>query len=140
MWYGLTKRDFIKGLLFFAELGIFAAAAGLIGVAVSRPESKNYGALLYLMIGLPGIWVVTSGIISIAWLKVDDGQVEWYLWKKVKLLNCSIEDITHIGAGRVSAYIIKNRKGTIRLLGMHMGNRNVLSDYLMEKNPNIQYL
>lgn len=140
MWYGLSKENIVRGLLIFTGLGVIAAVAGLIGGAVSNSGPKNYWALLFLLLALPGIWIALVSILTITWLKVDDRQVEWYLWKKVRLLSCPIDDITHLGRGSVSAFVIKTKKGTIRLLGLHMRNRKKLSNYLMEKNPNIQWL
>jgi hypothetical protein len=140
MWYGLTKENITRGLVIFTGLGVVAAVAGLIGGEISNSGPKNYWALLILFLAIPGIWIVLVAILTITWLKVDNQQVEWYLWKKVRLFGCPIEDITHIGGGSVSAFVIKTRKGTIRLFGLDIGNRKRLSKYLMEKNPNIQWL
>lgn len=111
MWYGLTKENIIRGFLIFVGLGIIAAVAGFIGAEFSDPGPNNPWALLFLVLIIPGIWVALSLILTITWLRVDDKKVEWFLWKKVRLLSCPIEDITHIGRGLVSAFILKTRTG-----------------------------
>ena len=140
MWYGMTKKDIVRGLIVFFGIGLFAVLIGLIGSYFEKTEPKNYWALLLLLAAIPGIWLALVSVLTITWLKVTDEQVEWYLWKNFRLLSCPIADITHIGRGLVSAFIIKTKKGTIRLLGLHVANRTELSNHLVSINPNIQRL
>jgi len=117
MWYGLTKKNIVHGLIIFVVIGAVAVLLGLVAVLFAKPGPRNYGALLFLFVAIPGIWLVLVSILTITWLKVDNDQVEWYLWKRIHLLSCPIADITHIGGGSFSAVIIKTNKGTIRLFG-----------------------
>ena len=140
MWYGLTKKNIVRGLIVFFAIGISAAVLGLIGVQFEKPGPRNYWAILFLVAAIPGIWLVLVSILTITWLKVGDEQVEWYLWKKIRILSCPIADITHVGGGSFSAVIIKTNKGTIRLFGLHLRDRMKLSNHLMEINKDIQWL
>ena len=140
MWYGLTRKNILHGLIVFCVIGAVAALAGLIGAFFSKPGPRNYWALLFLFAAIPGIWLVLVSILTITWLKVDDGWVEWYLWKKIRILRCPVSDITHIGGGSFSAVVIRTRRGTIRLFGLHLRDRRKLSDHLLELNPNIKWL
>jgi len=137
MWYGLTRQNIVHGLIVFFAIGVFAALLGLIGVQFEKPGPRNYWALLFLVAVIPGIWLVLVAILTITWLKVGDEHVEWYLWKKIRILSCPIAEITHIGGGSFSAVIIKTTRGTIRLFGLHCRDRMRLAEHLMEINQNI---
>lgn len=140
MWYGLTKRNIVHGLIAFAVIGVVAALLGLVSALFAKPGPRNYWALLFLFAAIPGIWLILVSIFTITWLKVDNEQVEWYLWKKIRLLSCPIADITHIGGGSFSAVIIRTKKGTIRLFGLHLRDRMKLANHLRELNQNIKWL
>jgi hypothetical protein len=140
MWYGLTKKNIISGLIIFVLIGAVAVLLALVSTLFKDPGSRNYWALLFLFVVVPGIWLVLVSILSATWLRVDKEHVEWYLWKKIHLLKCPIADITHIGGGSFSAVIIKTKKGTIRLLGLHHRDRKKLSSHLMELNQSIKWL
>jgi len=140
MWYGLTKDKIIHGLIIFSGIGIIAALLGMVSGFLSESGPKNYWALLFLVAAIPGIWLILVSFLTITWLKVDNEQIEWYLWKKICLLSCSTMDITHIGGGTFSAVLIKTKKGTIRLFGLHLKDKRKLSDHLIEINHNIKRL
>ncbi|HUL21799.1 MAG TPA: hypothetical protein VLZ10_10110 [Thermodesulfobacteriota bacterium] len=140
MWYGLTKKNIVHGLIVFSAIGFFAAFVGMIGFQFEKSGPRNYWALLFLMAVIPGIWLVLVLFLTVTWLKVDNEQIEWYLWKKIRIFSCPITDITHIGGGSLSAVIIKTRKGTIRLFGLHHSDTKKLSKHLMQINKNIQEL
>lgn len=140
MWYGLSKQNVVHGLIVFFIIGIVAALLGLIGVQFEKPGPRNYWALAFLVAFIPGIWLALVAILTITWVKVDNEQVHWYLWKKIRILSCPISDVTHIGSGTLSAVIIKTKRGTIHLLGLHLADRGKLSDSLMERNKNIRWL
>src|SRR5262249_59161965 len=88
-----------------------------------------------LLVGIPGIWVALAAILSSTWLKIEGNELSWYLWKRFLLLRCSTEDILWIGGGSFSALVIRTRKGTIRLFGIHAGDRYLLTDLLRTANP-----
>ena len=140
MWYGLTKKNIISGLIIFVVIGAVAVLLALISTLFKDPGPRNYWALLFLFLVVPGIWLVLVSILSATWLKIEKEQVEWYLWKKIRLFKCPIADITHIGGGSFSAVIIKTKKGTIRLFGLHHRDRIKLSSHLMELNQSIKWL
>jgi hypothetical protein len=140
MWYGLSRQNVVHGLIVFSVIGVVAALLGMIGVQFEKPGPRNYWALVFLVAAIPGIWLALVAILTITWLKVDNEQIHWYLWKKIRILSCPISDVTHIGGGSFSAVIIKTRRGTIHLFGLHLRDRGKLSDYLMERNENIQWI
>jgi len=136
----INQEKYCSRANYFFAIGIFAALIGLVAVLFAKPGSRNYWALLFLVVAIPRIWLVLVSILTITWLKVGNEQVEWYLWKRIRILSCPIADITHIGGGSFSAVIIKTTKGTIRLFGLHLRDRMKLSNHLMEINKNIQWL
>ena len=138
MWYGLTKKHIVQGLIVFFLIGVFAALLGLVVSLFSKPGPRNYWALLFLLAAIPGIWLVLVSILTITWLKVSDEKIEWYLWKKILLLSCPIADIKRIGGGSFSAVVIKTNKGTIHLFGLHNRDRINLSNHLLGLNKNIK--
>ena len=140
MWYGLSRQNILHGLMVFSVIGIVGALLVLIGVQFEEPGPRDYWALAYLMAAIPGIWLVLVAILTITWLKVDQERIHWYLWKKIRILSCPISDVTHIGGGSFSAVVIKTRRGTIRLFGLHVRDRRRLSDCLMERNENIRWI
>ncbi len=140
MWYGLTKNHIVRGLIVFFGLGVFLTLCVIIFIQFSKSSEINYWALLFLLVALPGIWLVLVSVLTITWIKVNNDQVEYYLWKRIHILNCPIRDITHIGGGLVSAFIIKTKKGNMRLLGLQLNDKKKLSNHLMKINPNIQSL
>ena len=140
MWYGLTIKNVVQGFIIFVIIGAVAVLLALISTLFKEPGPRNYWALLFIFMMVPGIWLIFVSFLSATWLRVGKEHVEWYLWKKFQLLKCPIADITHIGGGSFSAVIIKTKKGTIRLLGLHHCDRNKLSSHLMEINQNIKWL
>jgi hypothetical protein len=140
MWYGLTIKNIIHGLIIFIVIGVVAVLMALVSTFFANSGPRNYWALLFLFLAIPGIWLVLVSILTITWLKVDNEHADWYLWKKIHLLRCPIADITHIGGGSFAAVKIKTNKGTIRLFGLHHRDRVKLSNHLMELNQNIKWL
>jgi len=140
MWYGLTIKNIVQSLIVFVTIGAVAVVLALISTLFKDPGPRNYWALLFLFMSVPGIWLVFVSFLTATWLRVEREYVAWYLWKKIQLLKCPIADITHIGGGSFSAVIIKTKKGTIRLLGLQHSDRNKLSRHLMETNQNIKWL
>ena len=140
MWYGLTIKNIVQGFIIFVIIGAVAVLLALISTLFKEPGPRNYWALLFIFMMVPGIWLIFVSFLSATWLRVGKEHVEWYLWKKFKLLKCPIADITHIGGGSFSAVIIKTKKGTIRLLGLHHRDRKKLSSHLMGLNHSIKWL
>lgn len=137
MWYGLSKRNFVRTLAVFAVIGLVAALLGLLGAGISGMSVRNYRALVWLVLGIPAIWVVLASILSATWLKVGDADISWYLWKRVLILTCPIDSVLAIGPGSFSAVVIRTRQGTIRLFGLHLRDRAELIERLMKVKPNI---
>ena len=138
MWYGLTKQNFVHSLRVFAVLGLVAALLGLIGSAISGAGIRNYWALVWLVLGIPAIWIVLASILSVTWLKVGDSDIGWYLWKRVLILECPIDSVLAIGPGSFSAVVIRTRRGTIHLFGLHRTKRAELARRLKGVNPDIE--
>ena len=140
MWYGLTNKNIVHGLIIFVIIGAVAVLLALVSALFKDPGPRNYWALLFLFVAVPGVWLVLVSILSTTWLRVEEEHVDWYLWKKIHLLKCPIADISHIGGGAFSAVVIKTKKGTIRLLGLSLRDRMMLSSHLMELNQDIKWL
>ena len=138
MWYGLTKKAFLDGLLIFCVIAILACVATVVASILKGTGLRHWEGFIMLLVGIPGIWVALAAILSITWLKIEGNELSWYLWKRFLLLRCSTEDILWVGGGSFSALVIRTRKGTIRLFGIHAGDRYLLTDRLRTANPDIE--
>jgi len=138
MWYGLTKKAFLGGLLIFCVIAILACVATVVASILKGTGLRHWEGFIMLLVGIPGIWVALAAILSITWLKIEGNELSWYLWKRFLLLRCSTEDILWVGGGSFSALVIRTRKGTIRLFGIHAGDRYLLTDRLRTANPDIE--
>jgi hypothetical protein len=65
MWYGLTRKNIVHGLIIFVVIGAVAVLLGLVAVLFAKPGPRNYWALLLLFVAIPGIWLVLVSILTI---------------------------------------------------------------------------
>jgi hypothetical protein len=137
-WYGLSRQNFFHTLQIFGLLGVIAAVLAVLDAFHKGQDIQNWWRLLGLVLGIPMIWTLLGIVLSSTWLKLDEAEVSWYLWKRFLLLRCPVRSILTIGSGGFSAMIIKTSKGTIYLFGLHFRDRVELTNRLMEVNPNIQ--
>jgi hypothetical protein len=108
MWYGMTKKDIVRGLIVFFGIGLFAVPIGLIGSYFEKTEPKNYWALLLLLAAILGIWLALVYVLTISWLKVtDDVTVKIYSTKTIRSARSisvsahpQMANLAHIGVAR----------------------------------------
>jgi hypothetical protein len=137
MWYGFDMRQFKSGLLVFVAIGVLAALLGVISGFFSESETKNYWALLFLLLAIPFIWLILSSVFFSTWVKVEGNTLSWYLYKILRLKTVTVDEIERIRGGSFSAVIIETRRGNIHIVGLMLPHRVALSDHLQKLNPAI---
>jgi hypothetical protein len=125
-------------LRIFALLGVLAAAAALVYVAVTEAEAKQPWALLGLVLSLPGIWVVTLSCLAAFSVRISDEKIEKLLANRWIVASKPLSDLR-------SALIVQNTLqlaftdgSTLRLAAMPLRDRALLARVLAARCPHVQ--
>lgn len=123
----------------FALLGVLAAAAALIHVAVTDAEAKQPWALLGLVLGLPGVWVVILFCLAVFSLRITDERIEKLFANRWIVASRPLSDLR-------SASIVQNtlqlgfRDGsTLRLAAMPLRDKTLLAEVLAARCPHAKF-
>ena len=131
-------RRALPTLGIFALLGILAAAAVAIHTAVTGAEVKQPWALLILLLGLPGIWVVILVCLAAFSLRITDDKLEKLLANRWVVASKPL-------SGLRSASIVQNTlqltfmdHTTVRIAAMPLRDRALLVRVLAARCPHVQ--
>ena len=138
MRYGLEAAQFWTGLKIFVAIAVFACVAAVGQSLVTGNETRNYGALIFLLVAIPSIWLIFSAFFFSTSVTVDDDQVRWMLFDRWLLKSVPVEQVRRLRGGPFSAVIIETDDGNIRIIGLHLPNRRALSDHLRGLNPGVR--
>jgi hypothetical protein len=136
--FPVQMRRALPTLGIFALLGVLGAAAAVIHTAVTEAEAKQPFALLILVVGLPGIWVVTVVCLATFSLRVTDDTLEKLLANRWVVSSKPLN-------GLRSASIVQNtlqlafRDGTtLRIAAMPLRDQALLTKVLAARCPHVQ--
>ena len=136
-FYGYSRQAFRDSLTVMTLIGMAGAVLGMLGRYFSHAPARAPWAALWLVLVVPGIWLLASIPLSATWLELRDGELRWTLWRRWQLGRYPVDSVRSIGTGSFSAVRIETARGTIRLLGLHMKERTRLAARLRELNPGI---
>ena len=135
--FPVQLRRALPTLRIFAFLGILSAAAAVIHAAVTEAEVRQPLALLILVLGLPGIWVVTVICLAAFSLRITDYKVEKLLANRWVIVSKPLD-------GLRSASIVQNTlqlkfmdDTTIQIAAMPLRDRALLARVLAARCPHV---
>ena len=138
MRYGLDASQFWTGLKIFVAIAVLACIAAVAQSLITGNETRNYGALVFLLIAVPSIWLIFSTFFFATSVTIDNDEVRWYLFDRWLLKRVPVQQVRGIRGGSFSAVIIETDSGNLRVIGLHLPNRRALSDHLKGLNPEIR--
>jgi hypothetical protein len=136
-FYGYRLRDLRDSLVVMTAIGMFGAVLGMLGRRFSHLVARAPWSPLWLLVLVPGIWLVVSIPLSATWLELRGRELHWTLWRRWLIGSYPVDSVRRIGAGSFSAVRIVTTRGTIHLFGLHMRERTRLAERLRELNPGI---
>ena len=125
-------------LRIFVLLGVLAAAAALIYVALSEAEAKQPWALLGLVLGLPGIWVVTLFCLAAFSLRITDEKIEKLLVNRWVVASKSLSDLRSASIAQNTLQLAFTDGSTVRLAAMPLRDQALLAKVLAARCPHVQ--
>lgn len=137
-WYGLSRGQFMQMLKVFTGIGVFAVVLVLVVVLVKGMPVRQPAALLWVLPGIPCIWLVLGSVLSITSLRVGAQEVHWYLFRRFLVRSYPVASLRCIEPGTFSAVRIRTDRGTIHLLGLYVDDRLRLAQHLLVLNPRLR--
>lgn len=125
-------RRALPTLGIFALIGVLAAAAALINVAVTDAEAKQPWALLGLVLGLPGIWaVILIGLATFS-LRITDEKIEKLLANRWIVASKPLGDLRSASIMQNTLQLVFMDGSTIRLAAIPLRDQVLLERVLAE--------
>ena len=122
----------------FAAIGVLAAVATLINVAVTEAEAKQPWALLGLVLVLPGIWVVIIVCLATFSLRITDEKIEKLLANRWIVASKPLSDLRSASIVQNTLQLTFVDGSAVRLAAMPLRDQTLLTRILAECCPHVQ--
>jgi len=128
----------IPSLLIFALLGVLAAGAALIHVAVTDTEAHQPWALLGVALGPLAIWVAILCCLAAFSLHITDERIEKVLANRWVVVSKPIADLRSAGVVQNTLRLTFADRSTIRLAAMPLRDQELLESALRAGCPKLE--
>ena len=132
-------RRALPTLAIFAVLGLLAAAAALINVAVTDAQAKQPWALLGVVLGVPGVWVVTVLCLATYSLRITDEKIEKLLTNRWVVASKALGSLRSASVVRNTLRLEFTDGSRIRLAAMPLRDQAMLAEVLVARCPTINF-
>ena len=122
----------------FAFIGLLAAAAALVNVAIAETEAKQPWALLGLVLGLPGLWFVFLISLATISLRITDGKIEKLIANRWIVASKPLGDLRSASIVQNTLQLAFVDGSTIHLAAMPLRDQALLESVLSERCPDAQ--
>ena len=136
--FPVQLRRAFSTLSVFVIIGVLVAAAALINVAVTDAEAKQPWALLGLVLGLPGIWVVILISLATFSLRIKDEKIEKLIASRWIVASKPLGDLQSASIVQNTLQLAFMDGSTIRLAAMPLRDQALLTRVLAERCPDAQ--
>ena len=123
----------------FAIIGVLAAVAALINVAVTEAEAKQPWALLGIVLVPPGIWGVTLVCLAAFSLRITDEKIEKLLVKRWLVASKPLSDLRSASIVQNTLQLAFMDGSTIRLAAMPFRDQALLARVLAARCPDVRF-
>ena len=128
-------RRALPTLGIFALIGVLAAAAALINIAVTEAEAKQPWALLGLVLGIPGIWAVILVSLAMFSLRITDEKIEKLLAGRWIVASKHLGDLRSASIVQNTLQLAFMDGSTMRIAAMPLRDQALLSRILAARCP-----
>lgn len=127
-----------QSLVIFAVIGLLAAAAALINVAVTDAEAKQPWALLVVVLAPPIIWFIVLLILATFSLRISDEKFEKLLASRWVVASKSTADLRSASIVQNTLQLVFSDGSKLRLAAMPLRDRAQLEKVMAASCPHVQ--
>ena len=136
--FSVHFRKAIPTLRIFSLLGILGAAAAVINATVTDNEPKQPWALVVLILGLPGIWIVTVICLAAFSLRITDEKVEKLFANRWVVASKPLDRLSSASIAQ-NTLLLGFLDGTeMRLAAMPLRDEALLARVLADRCPQVK--
>ena len=136
--FPIQIRRAVPTLKIFALLGVLSVAVAVIHTAVTDAEAKQPLALLILLLGLPGIWVVIVTCLAAFSLRITDDKVEKLFANRWVVASKPLKSLRSASIVQNTLQLAFLDGTTVRIAAMPLRDQALLARVLASRCPHVQ--